>query len=79
MLGKILDFICTRLCSTEIALDSLALVQYNFCRTKTRANKIPYFTKHCRITYNYNGIIGCDYAIGHINHSGPTSTCILLL
>ena len=53
MLGKILDFICTRLRSTEIALDSLSLVQYDFCRTKTRANKIPYFTKHCRITYNY--------------------------
>ena len=53
MLGKILDFICTRLRSTEIALDSLPLVQYDFCRTKTRANKIPYFTKHCRITYNY--------------------------
>ena len=54
MLGKILDFICTRLRSTEIALDSLSLVQYDFCRTKTRANKIPYFTKHCRITYNYS-------------------------
>ena len=53
MLGKILDFICTRLRSTEIALDSLSLVQYDFCRTKTRANKIPYFTKHCRITYYY--------------------------
>ena len=53
MLGKILDFICTRLRSTEIALDSLLLVQYDFCRTKTRANKIPYFTKHCKITYNY--------------------------
>ena len=53
MLGKILDFICTRLRSTENALDSLSLVQYDFCRTKTRANKIPYFTKHCRITYNY--------------------------
>ena len=51
--GKILDFICTRLRSTEIALDSLSLVQYDFCRTKTRANKIPYFTKHCRITYYY--------------------------
>ena len=24
-----------------------------FCRTKTLANKIPYFTKHCRITYYY--------------------------
>ena len=53
MLGKILDFICTRLCSTEIAFDSLSLVQYDFSRTKTRANKIPYFTKHCRITYLY--------------------------
>ena len=53
MLGKILDFICTRLRSTEIALDSLSLVQYVFCRPKTRANKIPYFTKHFRITY-YN-------------------------
>ena len=53
MLGKILDFICTRLRSTEIALDSLSLVQYDFCRTKTRANKIPYFTKHCRISYHY--------------------------
>ena len=51
MLGKILDFICTRLRSTEIALDSLSLVQYDFCKNKTRANKIPYFTKHCRITY----------------------------
>ena len=57
MLGKILDFICTRLRSTEIALDSLSLVQYDFCRTKTRANKIPYFTKHCRITYNYKTCI----------------------
>ena len=56
MLGKILDFICTRLRSTEIALDSLSLVQYDFCRTKTRANEIPYFTKHCRITYNYDTI-----------------------
>ena len=54
MLGKILDFMCTRLRSTEIALDSLSLVQYDFCRTKTRANKIPYFTKHCRITYYYS-------------------------
>ena len=51
MLGKILDFICTRLLSTEIASDSLSLVQNDFCRTKTRANKIPYFTKHSRITY----------------------------
>ena len=54
MLSKILDFICTRLRSTEIALDSLSLVQYDFCRTKTRANKIPYFTKYCRITYYYS-------------------------
>ena len=53
MLGKILNLICTRLRSTEIALDSLSLVQYDFCRTKTRANKIPYFTKHYRITYKY--------------------------
>ena len=45
MLGEILDFICTRLRSTESALDSLSLVQYDFCRMKTRANKIPYFTK----------------------------------
>ena len=57
MLGKILDFICTRLRSTEIALDSLSLVQYDFCRTKTRANKIPYFTKHCRITYKYTNLL----------------------
>ena len=57
MLGKILDFICTGLRSTEIALDSLWLVQYDFCRTKTRANKIPYFTKHCRITYYYSSKI----------------------
>ena len=67
MLGKILDFICTRLRSTEIALDSLSLVQYDFCRTKTRANKIPYFTKHCRITYNYtdtNSIL-FDFSIGY--------------
>ena len=54
MLGKILDFICTRLRSTEIALDSLSLVQYDFCRTKTHANKILYLTKRCRITYNYS-------------------------
>ena len=60
MLGKILDFICTRLRSTEIALDSLSLVQYDFCRTKTRANKIPYFTKHCRITYNYFQMKNCN-------------------
>ena len=53
MLGKILDFICTRLRSTENALDSLSLVQSNFSRTKTHANKTPYFTKHCRITYYY--------------------------
>ena len=57
MLGKILDFIFTRLRSTEIALDSLSLVQYDFCRTKTRANKIPNFTKHCRITYYYTPLL----------------------
>ena len=51
MLGKILDFICTRLRSTEIALDSLSLVQYDFCRTKTRANKIK-----SRILQNTRGI-----------------------
>ena len=74
MLGKILDFICTRLRSTEIALDSLSLVQYDFCKTKTRANKIPYFTKHCRITYNYCS--SSVYVIPGYNDFGLSEVCL---
>ena len=47
MFCKIRDFICTSLCSAETE----SLVQYDFCRTKTSANKIKYFTKHCRMTF----------------------------
>ena len=32
-------------------MDERQRVQYDFCRTKTRANKIQYFTKHCRMTF----------------------------
>ena len=68
MLGKILDFICTRLRSTEIALDS-----------RLRANKIPYFTKHCRITYKYHGSKSMPLKNGkykyRLNQNGNMMSC----
>ena len=48
---KIWDFICMSLRSAETILDKQQRVQYSFCRTKTSANKIQYFTKHCRMIF----------------------------
>ena len=74
---KICDFICRSLRFAETVLDKRQRVQYGFCRTKTSANKIQYFTKKCKMTFLlYIHIYDCQSNLAAARQNQQNEQCI---